>query len=230
MVQQRTLTPAQQEPPREKMTYEEFLDWVDEDTYAEWVDGEIIMMSPASDRHQDIVRFLTTLLSIYCETYDLGIIRPVPFQMKTGAELPGREPDVLFLHRDHLDRRQETYLDGPADLVIEIVSPESLGRDRGDKFVEYEAGGVLEYWLIDPQREQAEFYRLGDDGRYRLVTPDAGGVYHSAVLTDFWLRVDWLWQEPLPPTEEILLEVGGEVYARRLIAQLRARGFLTDDE
>jgi hypothetical protein len=36
---------------KEKLSYEEFLDWCDEDTLAEWVDGEIIMYSPASLIH-----------------------------------------------------------------------------------------------------------------------------------------------------------------------------------
>lgn len=79
----------------------------------------------------------------------------------------GREPDLLFVAQEHLDRLQETYLDGPANLVVEVVSPESLARDRGAKFVEYEAGGVPEYWLLDPLRRWAEFYCLGEDGRYR---------------------------------------------------------------
>ena len=118
------LTPV--ECPR--MTYEEFLAWADEDTLAEWVDGEVVMYSPASDRHQDMARFLTTVLSIYVETYGLGVIRPALFQMKLER---GREPDLLFVAREHLDRLKEAYLDGPADLAVEIVSPESAGRDRG---------------------------------------------------------------------------------------------------
>lgn len=134
------------------------------------------------------------------------------------------------MHRENHERLHETYLEGPADLVVEVISPESVGRDRGDTFVEYEAGGVPEYWLIDPQREQAEFYQLTDSGQYRFVPMDDAGRYHSAVVTAFWLRVDWLWQEPLPPTEEVLLEVGGEEYAHRLIARLRERGVLSSDE
>ncbi len=69
-----------------------------------------------------------------------------------------------------------------------------MGRDRGEKFYEYEQAGIREYWLIDPQREQAEFYPLTPEGRYRLTLPDAEGVYRSAVLPGFWLRVAWLWQ------------------------------------
>jgi Uma2 family endonuclease len=126
-------------------------------------------------------------------------------------EVPsGREPDVLFVRTEHLDRVKPTYLDGPADLVIEITSPESIGRDRGDKFIEYERAGVAEYWLIDPERRRAEFYRLDAQGLYRLCEPDAQGVYRSQVVEGFWLRVEWLWQEPLPLEEEVLREIRGQ--------------------
>ncbi|MBN1891138.1 MAG: hypothetical protein JW850_24285, partial [Thermoflexales bacterium] len=53
---------------RPKMSYEEFLAWADEDTLAEWVDGEAVMTSPASNRHQDLARFLSAVMSIYVET------------------------------------------------------------------------------------------------------------------------------------------------------------------
>jgi len=191
--------------PLQKMTYEEFLAWADEDTLAEWVDGEVVMYSPASDRHQDMARFLTAVLSIYVETYGLGVIRPAPFQMKLER---GREPDLLFVAREHLNRLKETYLDGPADLAVEIVSPESAGRDRGEKFYEYEQAGIPEYWLIDPQTERAEFYQLTAAGQYRLVLPDAEGIYRAAVLPDLWLRVAWLWQTPLPLVLDVVRELG----------------------
>lgn len=184
------LEPTQPRP----MTYEEFLAWADEDTLAEWVDGEVVMTSPASKLHQAISGFLYTVLSIYGESKGLGMVFPPPFQMK--LEKSGREPDLLFVASTHLDRLRETYLDGPADLVVEIVSPESVGRDRGEKFYEYEQAGIPEYWLIDPQREEAEFYQLDERGHYRLIWPDAEGIYRSKILEGFWLRVDWLWQPP----------------------------------
>ncbi|MBA3441832.1 MAG: Uma2 family endonuclease [Pyrinomonadaceae bacterium] len=193
-------------PPSAKMTYEEFLAWADEDTWAEWVDGEVIYMSPVSDLHQDLADFLTALLRFFTETYQLGVIRSAPFQMKIGPKLSGREPDVLFISSEHLDRLKKTFLDGPADLVIEIVSPESRARDRGDKFYEYEQGGVREYWLLDPLRKQAEFYQLGEDGIYHLATITQDGIYRSVVLKGLEMKVDWLWQEPLPSLLSVLKE------------------------
>lgn len=194
---------------KKKMTYEEFLAWCDEDIWAEWVDGEVEMVSPASERHEDLGDFLTAVLRIFTQARGLGRVISAPFQMKTGLNLPGREPDVLFIAREHLDRLKETWLDGPADLVIEIVSPQSVLRDRGTKFAEYELGGVHEYWVIDPERRRADFYRLDEQGRYRLIEPDAKGVYRASVVPGFWLRVEWLWQEPLPSPLHTVAEIAG---------------------
>ncbi|HAF70311.1 MAG: hypothetical protein XD60_1498 [Acetothermia bacterium 64_32] len=196
------------EVPTRKLTYEEFLEWCDEDTWAEWVNGEVIVLTPASMRHQLIKKFLTSVLDAYVQQHDLGVVLDAPFQMKTGPELPGREPDILFVAKENLGRLKENYLDGPADLVIEIVSPESRLRDRGEKFAEYELGGVREYWLIDPDRKEADFYLRDERGRFRLREADPAGVYRSEVLPGFWLKVDWLWQEPLPPVLEVLRELG----------------------
>jgi Uma2 family endonuclease len=190
-------TAARAAPPG-KMTYEEFLAWADEDTWAEWVNGEVIILTPASNKHQDLAGFLTALLRHFVEMHQLGVVRFAPFQMKTGPSLPGREPDILLIAHEHLDRLRDTYLEGPADLVVEIISRDSRARDRGDKFYEYEQGGVREYWLLDYLRRQAEFYQLGSDGIYRAVPVGADGIYRSAVLEGLWLQVEWLWQEPLP--------------------------------
>lgn len=194
------LSPA----PPGRMTYEEFLAWADEDTLAEWKEGEVIMTSPASNLHQDIAGFLGSVLRIFAETHQSGIVRSAPFQMKLAQ---GREPDVIFVATEHLNRLQQTHLDGPADLVVEIISPESVGRDRGEKFTEYEAGGVPEFWLLDPQRRWAEFYQLEGE-RYRLVFAGQEGAYPSKTLPGLRLRVEWLWQSPLPRILDVLREWG----------------------
>lgn len=200
--------PTERVTPSERLTYEAFLAWCDEDTWAEWVDGKVVLMSPASDRHQDLIRFLLGILDLFVQWAHLGIVRCAPFQMKLGLVPSGREPDILFLAREHLDRLRPTYLDGPADLAVEIASPESRLRDRGEKFAEYETGGVREYWIVDPDTRRADFFRLDAEGRYQRITPGPDGIFRSEVLPGFWIRVAWLWQEPLPPTLGVLRELG----------------------
>ena len=187
-----------------KISYEEFLERIDENPHVEWVDGEIIEMSPIFERHEDLSGFLKPLVRHFAEAYNLGVVRGEPFQMKPALSLPGRAPDFFFVATAHLDRLRSTYLEGPADLVVEIISPESRARDRGDKFFEYEAAGIPEYWLLDPIREQAEFYQLDPGGIYRPAALDAQGRYQSVVLPSLWLQVSWLWQTPLPPLLSIL--------------------------
>ena len=210
-------------PPRlpADTTYEEFLEWADEDTLAEWVDGVIVMTSPASLRHQDIANFLEDLFSTYVRIHDLGKVTTAPFQMK--LKQAGREPDVLFVAKEHLGRFKKTYLDGPADLVVEIMSPESKGRDSSDKVAEYSEAGIPEYWLIDPELQQVTFYQLDESGSYQPAPLDEGGIYRSRALPGFWLRVEWLRQDPLPDATDVLLEIDYDTYASYLQQKLHKR-------
>ncbi|MCS7263240.1 MAG: Uma2 family endonuclease [Armatimonadetes bacterium] len=191
-------------PPKERMSLQEFLDWTEEDVWAEWENGEVIVMSPASYLHQDIEGFLQTLLRMFLEEQDMGVVLAAPFAMHLPISNRVREPDLLVVLKENFERIKETYLDGPADLVVEIVSEESIFRDRGTKFAEYEIDGVREYWVIDPERKQADFFVLGEGKRFERKLPDKKGFYHSAVLKGFRIKVEWLWQKPLPKVSDAL--------------------------
>lgn len=196
---------AVQETRTTYLCYEDFLEKVDEDSLAEWVDGEIIMSSPASLKHQRINLFLAAILEAYVESKKSGEIITAPFQMR--LEQSGREPDLLFVKTENQERLQKTYLDGPADLVVEIISPESAERDRGRKFLEYEENGVPEYWLIDPIRSWTECYHLNESGQYDTLFAGEEGTYQSRIVEGFQFRIEWLWQTPLPPLLEVLKEL-----------------------
>ncbi|MBX6376977.1 MAG: Uma2 family endonuclease [Clostridia bacterium] len=203
------VTGARQALPGRKLTYEEFLHWADEDLWVEWVDGEVEMVSPASQRHQEVAAFLTAVLRIYVRRKSLGAVLPAPFQVKLGPGLPGREPDLIFVAAGRLVQLRDTWFDGAPDVVVEIVSPESAPRDRGTKYYEYEAAGVREYWLIDPVRRQAEFHVLEPGGHYRLARGGAAGIFRSQAVEGFWLDVTWLWQDPLPDELDVLTRLLG---------------------
>lgn len=188
------------------MSYEEFLARAAEHPFAEWVDGEVIVMSPASSKHQRLVRFLSSVLQAFAEKGSLGEVFVAPFQMKPGPGFPGREPDVLFIAKRKLARVRAMFLDGPADLAVEIVSRESRKTDRVVKLREYEKAGVREYWVVDPDRKEAAFHVLGRDGTYKTVEPDAAGVYRSAVMHGLWIRTSWLFADPLPAILDVLRE------------------------
>jgi len=191
-------------PPSVDITYEQFLDWLDGETYAEWVDGKVVPMAPANAQHQDISGFLGALLRLRAEDQAAGMALAAPFQMRLSRIRRGRQPDLMFVAKSSLTRLKPDYLDGPADWIIEIASAESLLRDRGEKYAEYEASGVREYWIVDPDAKRVDFFVLGDDGRFERAKQDDEGKYESAVLPGFWINVGWLWRSFLPSVRQVL--------------------------
>lgn len=203
-----TLTEASFSPaPAEKISYEDFLKQY-EGIHAEWVDGEVVEMPSVSLNHQDTSSFLLRLIFDFVEDRQLGQVLYEKFQMRLPSRPSGREPDIIFVGNANLSRLTSTYLDGPGDLVVEVVSPESQDRDRVEKFAEYQRDGVGEYWLIDPAVQEASFFVRDAAGRFQAIPPDANGVYHSAVLPGLWVRVSWLWQRPLPAMAQVRRELG----------------------
>lgn len=213
-----TAAPQIQEQRKLRMTYEEFLQWADEDVHAEWVDGAVTVQMPPKDPHQTLVAFLHHVIGFFVRIFDLGRLQIAPFEVKLWSEGPAREPDLLFLAKGHLDRLTPERIVGAPDLVIEIVSDDSVHRDRVDKLDEYETAGVREYWILDnrPQQRRAWFYRLDQAGRYQPASIDADGIYRSAALPGFWLRVDWLWEDQPNELGALAEIVGPERFSEAL--------------
>ncbi|MBS1251256.1 MAG: hypothetical protein MAG451_00287 [Anaerolineales bacterium] len=212
---------AVKEHQRLCMSYEEFLEWADEDVHAEWVNGEVIVHLPPKNEHQLIIEFLHQLLALFVGLSDRGLVRIAPFEVKLWPDGPAREPDILFLDQEHMDALSSERLAGPPDLIVEVISPDSVRRDRSRKFREYETAGVREYWIIDsrPGYQRADFYRLDEGGRYELFATEDDDVVHSTALPEFWLRPAWLWQAPSPNPLLALAEIVG---TESLIETLRS--------
>lgn len=208
-------------PTRLRMSYEEFLAWSDEDTRAEWVDGEVIIPMPPKNVHQTTLAFLHRLLAMFVDLFDLGKVSVAPFEVKLKPDGSSREPDIFFIAKENLDRLTEEKLVGPADLIIEIISTDSVQRDRRDKFKEYRAAGVREYWIIDPRpnKQRADFFRLDETGDYELYGTEDDAWIDSQVLPGFGLRPAWLW--PVDSLSPITCALEIEGVADALNEQIR---------
>lgn len=189
------------------LSFEDFLKLYD-GRHAEWLVGKVLVHMANNDVHQNLFIFLTSLLHLFLGFKPIGRLMVSPFSMYMGETKPAREPDLMIILNEHQDRIKRTFLDGAADIAIEIVSPESTTRDYGEKFAEYEAAGVREYWLIDPERKQADVYVLGENGRFARRALDAEGRLTSTLLPNFALAPEILWREELPKGAELLRLVG----------------------
>ena len=106
-----------------------------------------------------------------------------------------REPDLVFMLREHADRMGEQFWDG-ADLVMEVVSPDGRKRDLEVKRREYAQAGISEYWIVDPQASSITVLKLDnanyvEHGVFRLgqtassvllagFTADVSAVFNAA--------------------------------------------------
>jgi Uma2 family endonuclease len=188
-----------------RMTEQEYLDWADEDTRAEWVNGEVTLMSPDNVVHTRVGGFLYVLLHEFVSEHPTGEAFGPNFAMRFGSPVRRRIPDVFYVAKSRIHLVGETCFDGLPDLVVEVVSPDSVSRDYQVKFVEYQEHGVREYWLVDPRWKRVRLNVLRR-GKYKEA-PEKDGKLHSTVLRGFFLRSAWLWQEPFPPLRGIRKEL-----------------------
>jgi len=204
------------------MTYEQFLAWAPDGMRTEWTDGEGIVYMTTSDRHQAIVLLMASVLDGFVRLFGLGRVSFAHYPMKFWPDGPHREPDVLFVATDHLDRWSEQRLHGPAGFAFEALSEDTAGEDRGRKRNQFEALGVPEYVMADsrPGRHTFVYLRRNAAGHYEDVEPDQDGRYHSEVIPGFWLDPRWFRQDPLPTAEQLLLQVAPDEYRRYLVTLL----------
>lgn len=187
--------------PGVTLTEAQFADWCPEAIRAEWVDGKVYLMSPSNIEHDELAIWFIRLVGDFVESHDLGCVFQNVF-VRFATPRRRRVPDVLFVSKGRANIIQPTHLNGPPDLLIEIVSPDSESRDRRDKYLDYEKAGVREYWIVDPISKTIEVSRL-DRKSFRQIE-EVDGVIHSAVLKGFRLKTAQLWSKPLPKVSSVL--------------------------
>jgi Uma2 family endonuclease len=133
-------------PPQGSWSEEEYLD-LPGSRLIELDDGRVEVLEMPSELHQFLVLFLYEALVAYVRQHNLGwvVVAPMPVRL---WEHKLRQPDVLFMRREHAARRHGTYWIG-ADLVMEVMSPDDPKRDKDTKRQEYARAGIPEYWLVD---------------------------------------------------------------------------------
>ena len=191
--------------PGLRMSEREFVDWAFERVDAEWVDGEVILMAPANQDHETLDEWLGRLLGEFIEQRDLGSLLRNMF-VRLGKRPSRRVPDLMFISNARRARIRPTYINGGPDLIVEFVSPDSRNRDRRDKYFDYEAGGVREYWIIDPMAKTIDAYALRGR-RYEAIAPE-GNRIDSRVLPGMYLRTKWLFGRDRPKVAQVLKEFG----------------------
>lgn len=189
----------------EGLSYAEFQQQFD-GKHAEWWDEKVILVMSNNLTHQLIQDFFIALFNLYFGFTPVGRYVSAGYPMRPGNNFPTREPDLLIVLNENRERMEATYLDGIPDIAIEIVSPESIGRDYGEKFTEYERARIPEYWIIDTVRQRVEINVLSELGSYQLFNQPDGPIT-SKILPNFQLEQALLWDTDNLPAGQALVDL-----------------------
>ena len=158
----------------------------------ELIFGRFYLSPSPSAMHQVVVLLLSRLLDEIADASG-GLALPAPLDVHL-AEHSVVQPDVMYVSASRREIVRER-LEGAPDLVVEVLSPGTSRRDRGEKLRLYSQAGVREYWVVDPAERQIEFL-ANREGDFVVVLP-AGETYRSPAvpeirlsLAEFWQRVD----------------------------------------
>jgi Uma2 family endonuclease len=195
-------------PLQYRVDFDQFCLRIREDQKADLIAGVIYMASPENLHANDLGGLLAFLMRGIVEAHASGRVFSSRVAFKLDDE-NAPEPDIAFVAATRLGILREGYVDGPPDLSLEIVSPESVDRDHTTKQALYARFGVREYWIVDPLQQLVMLLRLGSRRRYRTIRP-RGGRFHSDVLPGWFLDATWLWQDPLPAALPLLQQMLGD--------------------
>ena len=163
-----------------RWTYEEYYNLADDQRY-EVINGHLLM-APAPDTwHQDWVSDLHILIKLFVRKNKLGRTFVAPVDVVLDEENVV-QPDLVFVASNNLRIIERRAIFGTPDLLVEIISPSSVRRDRYVKQALYTRFGVKEYWIGDAANRSLEILTL-KEGRYELhCVAEEKGKLTSLVL------------------------------------------------
>ena len=183
----------QEQIAEEQCKRELFYDEMTPDQKVEFIDGAVVMHSPARNRHLEVTMFVASLLRAYVDTHQLGVVRVE----KCLCVFPRNdyEPDVVFFGQAKAATLTAETLKFPVpDLIVEVLSESTQQNDRGVKFEDYAANGVDEYWIVDADKSTVEQYLLSD-GQYELCVKSSTGKLTSHVLVGLAIDIESLFDQ-----------------------------------
>ncbi len=149
--------------------------------YCQVIEGDLIMSPSPNTFHQEIILRILVAIENFLTKHPIGKVFGAPLDVFL-TETNVYQPDIIFVANDQRSIITEHGIEGPPDLVVEILSPSTAAYDRGSKRKIYARAGVQELWLIDPEKRQIEVFDLLADPEISAATHDANAVFNSKLL------------------------------------------------
>jgi Uma2 family endonuclease len=184
----------------QKMTIEEYLAWeLDQDIRYEYINGEVFAMTGGTIPHNDIA--LNLYRPLYSHLRHRGCrVNVSDVKVQVTPKSPYFYPD-LIVSCDPLDLNARKFIQNPK-LIVEVLSPGTSSKDRGEKFRYYLTMPTLqEYILIDSEKIYVERYCRGE-GRMWLYYPYSTGDIITLSSIEFEFPIEMLYEGVGIETEE----------------------------
>lgn len=170
-----------------KFTHADLLNLPEDNKRREILEGELLVTPSPSASHQTILLNLATALRGYLKDRPVGKVFVSPLDVIL-SEFDVLQPDLVFVLNEKSGIVKD-WVRGAPDLVVEILSPTTAARDRGIKLKAYARFGVKEYWIVDPDEQAVEVYRLTPEGYELAQTFPSNGTLTSPLLPGLALPV-----------------------------------------
>ncbi|HSH37397.1 MAG TPA: Uma2 family endonuclease [Chthoniobacterales bacterium] len=144
------------------MTVHDYLLLPDNGPRFQLIDGQFHMAPAPNTYHQIISRNLQYIVMRFLEDNPVGELFGAPFDVYL-SDVDVFQPDLCVFSKEQLHYLNERGATSAPWLVVEILSPSSLGLDRGPKREVYARCGTRELWLIDPDKKEIAIYDLRAD-------------------------------------------------------------------
>lgn len=166
---------------------------IDENKKMEFINGEILFQSPVKLRHNSATIAIAKLLDTFVKKNGLGYIGVEKILVSLTRN--DYEPDICFFGTEKANTFTPKQMQFPApDFAVEILSETTERHDRETKFQDYAAHGVLEYWIVNPDKEIVEQYILKGE-EYELVLKAGSGVIECVAVDGFQMPIRAIFDE-----------------------------------
>lgn len=174
--------------PRGQLTDKDCLHTPD-DQYYELLDGEWVVVPAPGELHQSVSALLGWKLVQFAAENRLGRVYHAPFDVVL-SDVNVVQPDLIFVSNARAHIITDANIQGAPDLVIEILSPSTVARDKTFKRALYAMHGVQEYWMVDATAKTITVLLLGERGFEVVNTYREGESLTSPTLCGFTLNPD----------------------------------------
>lgn len=186
-------TDMTQPKPKLKFTVGDYMS-MPEGTRYQLLDGEMILAPSPTLKHQSLLANLHRLVYSFVAEADLGRVWFAPLDV-IHSEHDVAQPYLMFVSNERAEIVTQANVQGAPDLVVEILSPSTVGYDQGYKRALYARHGVSECWLVDPDAETVEVLVLGEEGFNAHAVFRIGQTLESPLLDGLSLELEDLFRE-----------------------------------